>query len=213
MDASGVSGLTGNGVRVDEEAPCQFRAVLDLPLSAGEARNRGLGESVFGLVLAPRDRRQVRADRVAPVFARWVARWKDPGLNVYLMPILLFASQGTLVSLVTRGYIRHWRVSDEPLVACQDESALGIVFQELRCEELGILYARDDAMAEETARTVAGNQSRLRSHNAPFLARLEHHGGFVFFSDTHLSLEVLGTAEFVYDRCFAPVAAWLLRRQ
>jgi hypothetical protein len=183
---------------------------LDLPLPRDEARTRELPESTCRLLLGPHDRTHATLDGIAPKLAHWITRWQPAGTGVYLIPSLLFSARSTVDSLVRRGDVRHLRASDEELMACGCEDAVAAAMHVLRCEELGILYAANDAVAIDTARAVAENRAHCASHNAPFWGRLHQHGGFLFFSDTHLSLEVLGSLSFVYSRCFRAVGERLL---
>ncbi len=77
--------------------------------------------------------------------------------------------------------------------------------RELACEELCLFFAQGDPDAEVACQAAAAFDGRGDSRNAPFLHDVSHEGGFLFLTQSHCSVEALGTGQFVVGRCLPPV--------
>ena len=197
-----VVGLPGSNMFVlsSDRISDELRMSLDVPLLETEARQRTLPCDLNRLVVAARSSRDNPSEIIVEL-GRWVWLWRRPSEKVYAMPIILFVSDKTFVRMVDSLRVRVLRYGDDVLVACDSETQLSGVMQKVECEELAIFYALGDHEAYDTMRAVANHSEPYSSHNAPFFVRQSCHGGFVFFGRSHLSLEVLGNAEFVLNRC------------
>ena len=69
----------------------------------------------------------------------------------------------------------------------------------------------DGSSARETLAAVDKYTDNYTAYETPFMSRLQVRGGFFFFAETHESLEVLGTRDFIRRRCLASLCEEVLR--
>jgi hypothetical protein len=143
----------------------------------------------------------------------WVYRWCQPGEQVYAVPIMAFTSPEALRAATGESGVRILERHDEIAVCASSAQELARIMTVLRCEEVALAYAHNDRRLLELMEAVVNYNERYESNNAPFLAQQTGWGGFVFFAHSHWSLEVIGSNEFVGDRCARPLLDHVLRAQ
>jgi len=182
----------------------ELHLALEVPLNQREARARDLPLDVGRLVVGTRHR-GIDRSRALEMYARIIHWWRGPDETAYLVPINVFLDQPALRRLVDNLGLREVRVGEDYGLACSCEAALAVALQRLDCEELAIFFACDDDAARDVLSAVAAYKGPGASHNAQFLQAKSGRQGFVFYASSHLSIEVLGTLEFVVDRAFNTV--------
>jgi hypothetical protein len=165
-----------------------------------EARVRDLPQGVSRLLIQARSA-NVSAKALHHIYGSAIHGWKDPSETVYGVPINLFVSAPRTKELVGSLRLLELNVGSTCAFGCDSSFQLVGLLSELDYEELVVFFARTSALAEHALAAVDSYKGPGASHNAVFLAADTGIDGFVFYAPSHLSLELLGTREFVLGRC------------
>lgn len=178
--------------------------LLEAPLSRQEARTRQLPESVGKLVLyAVEKTKEERASNMARL-AHWLSRWVVADESLYASPIVPFLSEKKMTRFLASAGLEAdtARIDVQTyLIRCASENAIGSILEFCTSEAIVFMTDTDGCSARETLVAVDKYAGNYRGYETPFMSRLDAHGGFFFFAETHESLEVLGTEDFIRRRC------------
>lgn len=87
------------------------------------------------------------------------------------------------------------------LIRCPGEHAIASVLEICTSEAIVFMTDNNVRSAHNTLIAVDEYAGDYQGHETPFMTRLDVHGGFFFFAETHQSIEVLGTPGFIWRRC------------
>lgn len=185
---------------VDARTMASLYIRLDLPLPTVECESRDLPDGIARLIVARRDATDDRDSTIADL-AHCIETWKPTGQCIYLVPLVLYS---------TVKHLRNFaRTSGMPLIECGSEFALKCqTYEQIRlglsgisCEELAILYSSSESVIEAMLRQLVDPTVNYSSHNAAFLIGPVQNDPALFFADTHVSLEVLGSPSVLLATC------------
>ena len=183
---------------------------LDVPLGECEACDRDLPRDIARLIVT-RQSGGTPAREMVSLFAECMMRWRAGDEKIFVTPITAFLSDSGITALAERLGIDHVIAEPEHLFGVDEVAQLAGLLQDLKCEETAIFYAKSVAIALETLRAVVEFDGPYSCNNVPFVSRLAEHGGFLFYAESHASLEILGETAFVYSRCAAPLLSGVAR--
>ncbi len=182
--------------------------LLEVPISTREARTRDLPETVGKLVLyAVEKTSETRAANMA-LLAQWLSRWVEGGESLYASPIVPFLSEKKMGAFLALSGLEAETVRMDAqtyLIRCPSDDAIARILGHCRSEAIVFMTDTDRSSSHKTLLAVDEYAGHYRGHETPFMSRLDTHGGFFFFAETHESLEVLGTADFIRRRCLPPL--------
>lgn len=178
--------------------------VLDIPLPASEATERSLPPGISRLVMRPCEARAAQTV-VLDAMVKWLCA-VGRGERLYAVPLVLFVPVQVMQRLGRECNVWLHRLEDEWCIGCSSAGQIRAVLGEVRCEELAMFFAESDAAA---IRTVEGAlafaaEANCRSHNAPF-CRSAPAQTFLFYAESHASIEALGPECFIVNRCLPPL--------
>jgi len=182
--------------------------LLEAPISASEAHTRQLPKMVGKLVLyAVEKSKATRAPNMTRL-AQWLSRWVEAGESLYASPIVPFLSEKKMAAFLASTGLEADTVRMDAqtyLIRCSLDNAIANILDQCTSETIVFMTDADGRSARETLVAVDNYPGNYRGHETPFMSRLEVHGGFFFFAETHESLEVLGTEDFIRRRCLRPL--------
>lgn len=182
--------------------------LVQVPLSESEARSRQLPVDVGKLVLYPVDMSREEPTSRMMRLAWWLWRWGESYGSLYASPLVPFLSEKKMAKfLASTGIERDTARIDRQtyLIRCPSRDAIASILGQCSSEAIVFMNDTDGLSARETLVAVDNYQGDYRGHETPFMSRLETHGGFFFFSETHGSVEALGTRDFIWLRCLSPM--------
>ena len=178
--------------------------LLEIPISESEARTRQLPETVGKLVLYAVEKiKETRAPNMIRL-AQWLSRWVEAGESLYASPIVPFLSEKKMAAFLASSELEAETVRiavQTYLIRCPSDDAIASILEHCTSEAIVFMTDTDGCSARETLVAVDKYAGNYRAHETPFMSRLDAHGGFFFFAETHESLEVLGTGDFIRRRC------------
>ena len=175
--------------------------LLEVPMSRKEARSRQLPDTVGRLVLyAVEKTKETRAPNMSRL-SRWLWRWGRDDESLYASPIVPEKTMASFLASAGLGEDTEQLDVQTYLIRCESENAIRSILQDCTSEAIVFLTDTDGCSARETLVAVENYAGDYRGHETPFMCRLAVHGGFFFFAETHQSLEVLGTEDFIRTRC------------
>ena len=178
--------------------------LLEVPISGNEARTRQLPETVGKLVLYAVEKTKVMRAPNMTRLAHWLSRWVEAGESLYASPIVPFLSEKKMADFLASSGLETETVrldAQTYLIRCPSDDAIASILEHCTSEAIVFLTDTDGCSAHETLVAVDKYAGNYRGHETPFMSRLDAHGGFFFFAETHESLEVLGTEDFIRRRC------------
>ena len=182
--------------------------LLEVPISGSEAHTRQLPETVGKLVLyAVEKTKETRAPNMTRL-AQWLSRWVETGESLYASPIVPFLSEKKMADFLASTGLEADTVRMDVqtyLIRCSSEDTIVSILDRCTSEAIVFMTDTDGCSAQETLVAVDKYAGNYRGHETPFMSRLDAHGGFFFFAETHESLEVLGTEDFIRKRCLRPL--------
>lgn len=188
--------------------------LLEVPISVSEARTRQLPETVGKLVLyAVEKTKEMRASNMVRL-AQWLSRWVESDESLYASPLVPFLSEKKMAGfLASTGLEADTLRMDVQtyLIRCSSHKAVASILDRCTSEAIVFMTDTDGRSAQETLVAVDKYAGDYRGHETPFMSRLHAHGGFFFFAETHESLEMLGTEDFIRRRCLIPLLDELVR--
>jgi hypothetical protein len=188
--------------------------LVQVPISESEARSRHLPVDVGKLVLYPLDMTREEPTSRLMRLAWWLWKWGESGGSLYASPLVPFLSEKKMGEFLASTRIERdtARIDQQTyLIRCPSRDAIASILGQCSSEAIVFMSDTDGLSARETLAAVANYQGDYRGHETPFMARLEAHGGFFFFSETHGSVEALGTKDFIWLRCLRPMLKELTR--
>lgn len=182
--------------------------LVEMPISGSEARTRQLPKTVGKLVLyAVEKTKEERAPNMARL-AKWLWRWVEADESLYASPIVPFLSEKEMASFLASADLDGDTVRVDTqtyLIRCRSDNAIASILEHCTSEAIVFMTDTDACSAQETLAAVEQYAGDYRGHETPFMSRLDTHGGFFFFADTHQSLEMLGSEDFIRRRCLTPL--------
>lgn len=178
--------------------------LLEVPLSRKEAHTRQLPETVGKLVLYAVEKTKEERTHNMIRLAQWLMRWVETGETLYASPIVPFLSDKKMANFLASSGLEADTVRMDAqtyLIRCSSENAIVSILLCCTSEAIVFMTDTDGCSANETLAAVDRYVDDYRGYETPFMSRLDAHGGFFFFAETHESLEVLGTEGFIRRRC------------
>jgi len=177
---------------------------IEVPISMTEAHKRQLPETIGKLIVYPIEKTKDMYAQNVTELARWLSQSIKPAESLYASPIIPFLSGKKMTSFLASSVIELEPVQLDVqtyLIRCSTVEAIAHILAHFSSETIVFLIDSDGKCAHETLVAVDKYQGSYRGHEVPFMSRLYIHGGFFFFAETHLSIEVLGTEAFLRERC------------
>jgi len=140
--------------------------------------------------------------------AQWLSRWVEAGECLYASPVVPFLSVKKMADFLASAGLEADTVRIDVqtyLIRCSSANAIANILEQCTSETIVFMTDIDGRSAQETLVAVDKYAGNYRGHETPFMSRLGAHGGFFFFAETHESLEVLGTEDFIRRRCLGPL--------
>jgi hypothetical protein len=188
--------------------------LVEVPISGREARTRQLPETVGKLVLyAVEKTKEDRASNLARL-AYWLWQWVESKESMYASPLVPFLSEKKMADFLASTRLQADTVRIDVgtyLIPCSSQNVIASILDQCTSEAIVLMTDTDGRSARETLLAVERYARDHRGYETPFMSRLETHGGFFFFAETHQSLEMLGTEDFIRRRCLRPLLAEVVR--
>ena len=179
----------------------------DVPIPAREAVERELPSSIARVVVYSTE---VGSQRCRQALAHWLTDCTFEGKTLVACPLPLFISPDKMEHFLDEsGLLRDTVVLDAQtyLIPSLNPKATASIMEACSSETIAFMMARDMDEAQETAQALDTYPGDYKSFEVPFMTRLNIHGAFFFYAQTHESLEILGKPEFVIEKCLLPLLA------
>lgn len=180
--------------------------ILEVPISESESRTRQLPKKVGKLVLyAVEKTKELHTPNIARL-AQWISRWVEVDESLYASPIVPFLSEKKMAEFLSSSGLEEETVRIDVqtyLIRCSSDDVIANILEHCKSETIVFMTDNDGCSARETLVAVDKYTDNYRGHETPFMSRLDVHGGFFFFAETHESLEILGTEDFIRERCLS----------
>lgn len=178
--------------------------LVEAPMSRKEVSTRQLPETLGKLVLyAIEKTKEAHASNIGRL-AQWLWRWVEAGESLYASPIIPFLSEKKMADFLASSGLKAETARLDVqtyLIRCSSAEAIASILEHCTSETIVFMTDTDGCSAQETLVAVDKYAGDYRGHETPFMSRLDAHGGFFFFAETHESVEVLGTEDFIRRRC------------
>jgi len=182
--------------------------LLEVRISGNEARTRQLPVTIGKLILYAVERTKEEHAANMGRLAHWLSRWTLTDESLYASPIVPFLSERKMEDFLVSSGLETDTVRVDVqtyLIRCSSKSAIVSILGRCTSEAIVFMTDTDGCSAHQTLIAVDNYVGNYRDHVTPFMSRLDVHGGFFFFAETHESVEVLGTEDFIRRRCLSPV--------
>jgi len=180
--------------------------LLEVPISGNEARARQLPQTVGKLVMYALEKsKEMRALNMTKL-VEWLSRFVEPGESLYASPLVPFLSDKKMAVFLASSGLEADTVrldTQTCLIRCSSDDAIASILDNCTSEAIVFMTDTDGCSAHATLVAVDKYAGNYRGHETPFMSRLDAHGGFFFFAETHQSIEVLGTPVFIWRRCLS----------
>jgi hypothetical protein len=177
--------------------------VIQVPIWPEEARGRSLPADIARFLLYDTECARALRDKVVSLLADQLLSWRRAPELVYACPLVPFLSSKRMDRVLSNHGMREKsvRLRDDLLIRCEARPDIEWVLRECKSETTVFITSRSESDVCRTLELLDEYPQNYPSFEVPLLERREVHGAFVFASEGHASLEVLGTEEFVLDRC------------
>jgi len=189
-----------------ERALDQLRVHMEVPINEREASERGLPQSIGKLIVCSRDDPVVDRTGVIAAFSDFLLRIPNEGETLIASPYVPFLSQKRMNQFLEHNDLTEKTIKLDMqtyLIPCMSSSTLINILRNFSSEAIIFLTHSEMQVAKETFERADQYRGKYAGYEIPFMERLDTHGGFVFFAETHCSLEALGTRQFIFERCLS----------
>ena len=186
----------------------QLGLIVEVPIRRDDAQDRQLPTALAKLVLyRTEDQAQSRPSTITRL-ASHLWYWLKPDENLYAAPLVPYLSDRKMRDFLTASDLEATSEQIDQqsyLIRCPNHAAVTKILSGCSSEGIVFLVDKDGCSARETLASIDEYRGDYRGYEVPFMSRLSVHGGFFFFAESHGSIEVLGTADFVRTRCLVPL--------
>jgi len=186
---------------------------LAVPMAPDMARQRQVPPGTSYLLLSSLADKHRIDEPLAEALADALLQWARPGETPFAWLWVPYMSDRKLRRVLEQGglldaaFVEH----GDWVIPCSSRAAVKTVLTTCRCEITGFVFCDGPERVRETV--VFANESKwnyesFESNLLNLCGRV--HGGFAFAASGHASLEVLGSPDFIVERCLRWIAQrWL----
>jgi hypothetical protein len=181
-----------------------FDISLEMPICKEDASRRKFAPDICKLIVRFNETSQLSKDLQLQALAELLFSWRNPGEILAAQPINLFKSLNYTGDLLSKEGIEHEMLSNFSVsIICRKSGEPTFVMRCIEAEAVVFFFVSEFAQIRKIENRIMKIAPTDNQYERPYLADLSDCDGFVFYADSHLSFEVLGSREMVTTRCLS----------
>ena len=182
-----------------------FRFTLEAPITKKDCKRRGFPETIYKLLVQPQEATTRTPFLQIENFAQLLIGWTRQGEMLIANPIHLFIPKNGIQHYLDKQLIGGTPIGDFSIsITYMEKQDLVRVMSLEEAEAIVFFYVSSEKEKDRIEQRLI-NAPPHGQYERPYLESLKDCEGFIFYAATHHSLEILGSATMIFERCLPPI--------